>query len=478
MNLNNGNVNNNTRSNVNTNNRVRAFLALKVNKPLFYERYLGMKDLVVKENWIPLEDFFSAYKDCRRRKRTTMNALKFEVNYEDNLVQLWKDVNQRKYKVGKSITFIVTRPKLREIFAADFRDRVIHHVIMQRLEPLFENILIEDTYSCRKEKGTLYGVQRLRDKIKEISNNYTEDCWIGKFDIKGFFMSINKPILWNKLKTFIETNYQEHDKDTLLYIVEKTVLNRPQDNCVRKSPELMWSGLPANKSLFTCHEDCGIPIGNLTSQCFANFYLDEFDHILSNMFNGYYGRYVDDFYVLAKSKKEITRRVKFIRTWLWKNLRLTLHPDKTYIQHYSKGVRFIGSVVKKDRVRVGNVMLGNFYSAIHRFNVLDNTRENAIDLVHTANSYLGLMIHQDSFKRRKKLVDMLDRKWRGIVYTDKNYSKLILSKEYNPSSKIKIDLRKNRKETIKKIFSDNTKTLKDVDISDISEELFWMEFLR
>ena len=65
-----------------------------------------MKDLVVKENWIPLEDFFSAYKDCRRRKRTTMNALKFEVNYEDNLVQLWKDVNQRKYKVGKSITFI------------------------------------------------------------------------------------------------------------------------------------------------------------------------------------------------------------------------------------------------------------------------------------------------------------------------------------------------------------------------------------
>ena len=76
------------------------------------------------------------------------------------------------------------------------------------------------------------------------------------------------------------------------------------------------------------------------------------------------------------------------------------------------------------------------------------------------------------------LVDMLDRKWRGIVYTDKNYSKLILSKEYNPSSKIKIDLRKNRKETIKKIFSDNTKTLKDVDISDISEELFWMEFLR
>lgn len=409
---------------------------------------------VPAEEQIPLEDFFKAYKDCRRRKRNTINALRFEVNYEDNLVQLWKDVNNSRYKVGKSITFIVTNPKFREVFAADFRDRIVHHVIMQRLEPLFEQEFIEDSYSCRLGKGTLYGVQRLQQKIRECSENYTKDCWIGKFDIKGFFMSINKPILWKTLENFINEKYDGPDKDRLLYITKETVLSRPQDHCVKKSNELLWAKLPKNKSLFTCHPDCGIPIGNLTSQCFANFYLNEFDHLMTKLFGGMYGRYVDDFYVISRNKKDITRRVEFIRTWLWKNLRLTLHPNKTYIQHYSKGVKFIGSVIKKDKVRIGNVMLGNFYSAIHRYNILSNTRENAEALVCTANSYLGLMVHTDSFDRRKKVYDMLDRKWKGIVYPAKDYSKLILTKDYNPVRRIKAAVKINRMDTLDHLFGD------------------------
>ena len=108
---------------------------------------------------IPLEDFFIAYYQCRKRKRKTINALQFEVNYEENLVKLWREVNSRKYEIGRSICFLVTRPKLREIFAADFRDRIVHHVIMMRLEPLFEEVFIEDNYNCRKGKGTLYGVK-------------------------------------------------------------------------------------------------------------------------------------------------------------------------------------------------------------------------------------------------------------------------------------------------------------------------------
>jgi len=98
-------------------------------------------------------------------------------------VKLWEEVNSRNYNIGRSICFLVTRPKLREVFAADFRDRIIHHVIMQRLEPLFEEAFIEDNYNCRKGKGTLYGIRRLHQMIKECSNNYTEDCYIGKFDL-------------------------------------------------------------------------------------------------------------------------------------------------------------------------------------------------------------------------------------------------------------------------------------------------------
>ena len=147
---------------------------------------------MTKQPHIELEEFFKAYYECRRRKRTTINAIGFEVNYADNLVELYNEVNSKRYKIGKSIAFIVTRPKPREIFAADFRDRIVHHIIIQRLNPLFEEAFIEDSYSCRKGKGTLYGIQRLHDKIKDLSKNYTEDVWIGKFDISGFFMNINK----------------------------------------------------------------------------------------------------------------------------------------------------------------------------------------------------------------------------------------------------------------------------------------------
>lgn len=435
-------------------------------------------DLSEKPNWIPLKDFFSAYFDCRRRKRTTINALKFEVDYTDNLVKLWKEVNSKNYKIGKSITFIVTRPKLREVFAADFRDRVVHHVIMQRLEPLFEKVLIDDCYSCRKGKGTLYGVERLRDKIKECSNNYTENCWIGKFDIRGFFMSINKPLLWGMLKKFIEDNYFGPDKEMLLYVVKKVVLHRPQDNCIKKSNESFWYRLPSNKSLFTCHPDCGIPIGNLTSQCFANFYLNEFDRLMSDMFNGFYGRYVDDFYILAKTKEELTSKVGFIRKWLWNKLRLTLHPDKIYIQHYKKGVRFIGSVVKKNKIKAGSVIIGNIYSAIHRFNIIDNTKENAIEIVNTMNSYLGFMVHHDSYFRRRKLCLMLDRKWRGIIYFNKNYSKVRLAREYSEIKETKNSIRNNKHIALGKLFA---VSLENIELDSLTvDELYEKEevFLR
>lgn len=209
--------------------------------------------------------FFKAYYDCRKHKRNTLNQLEFEANYEENLVKLCEEVNNRTYKIGKSICFVITRPKLREVFAADFRDRIIHHIIIMRIEPLLESIFIEDNYNCRKEKGVLYGVKRLYEQIRQCSENYTKDCYVSKFDMKGFFMSIHKPTLWNMLSKFIKDNYKEDDIDLLLYLINIVITNRPQDNCIKKSNEIMWERLPKNKSLFTCGEEYGMPIGNLTS---------------------------------------------------------------------------------------------------------------------------------------------------------------------------------------------------------------------
>ena len=180
---------------------------------------------------ISLEDVFEAYFECRRNKRRTANALAFEADYESRLIELWKDINSGVYQPGKSIAFIVTEPVKREVFAADFRDRVVHHLIIRKLNPLFEARFIEDSYSCREGKGTQYGIGRVASFIRECSENYTKDCYILKMDIQSFFMSIDKGILFKYLKEFILNHYFGEDKNLIVDLVEKVVFNAPEDNC-------------------------------------------------------------------------------------------------------------------------------------------------------------------------------------------------------------------------------------------------------
>jgi len=151
---------------------------------------------------IPLVDLFEAYEGCRRHKRNTANAIAFELDYEQNLVELCEEINNGIYQPGKSIAFIVDRPVKREIFAADFRDRVVHHLIINKLNALFEKEFIGDSYSCRKGKGTHKGIKRLDGFIRQCSQNYSRDCWILKLDIKGFFMSIDRQRLYHRLELF------------------------------------------------------------------------------------------------------------------------------------------------------------------------------------------------------------------------------------------------------------------------------------
>ena len=134
---------------------------------------------------VELEEVFRAYYDCRKNKRRTINALAFEADFEDNLIELWKDINSRKYTPGKSIAFIVTEPVKREVFAADFRDRIVHHLIINKLNHLFEAQFINDSYSCRDGKGTQFGIQRVAEFIRECSADYTKDCYILKMDIQS-----------------------------------------------------------------------------------------------------------------------------------------------------------------------------------------------------------------------------------------------------------------------------------------------------
>ena len=419
LNFNNGNQNNNNKS---TNrNRVRPVSAL------------------IWKKVVTGEDIFEAYFDCRRRKRGKRSSIIYEMNYEERLIELRDAINDRSYFPSKSICFVVTRPRHREVFAADFCDRIVHHYIALRLEPLFEMVFNDRTFNCRKGKGQLYGIECLKKDMYECSAGYTRDCWIAKLDLQGFFMSINKQMLANMLDNFIVENYTPGSKmralmadeeylerrdfpgevrkmmldyrydgsdiEDVRFVTRTVILHKPEENCIMRSPAQMWSHLSANKSLFTNGDGLGIAIGNLFSQLFANFLLNRLDWALEQYGIKCHGRYVDDFYMIHEDKELLLRTVPKIREVL-ASAGLTLHPRKFYLQHYTKGVSFTGCIVKPGRVYVEGRVCASFRSAVRRINnekTLSGLRKD----VDSINSYLGLTRHCNEYGSRRRLLQQL-----------------------------------------------------------------------
>ena len=406
----------------------------------------------VEDNKVTLEELFQAYIDCRKHKRKTTNALDFEADFEQNLIELYHEINDGSYCSGKSIAFIVDKPVKREVFAADFRDRVVHHLIINKLLPLLEKEFIHDSYSCREGKGVQYGVKRVADFVRLCSENYSEDCYILKMDIQSFFMSIDKKLLFAKLKKFINQKYQAADKKLLIDLVQKVVCACPEKNCCIKGSRTNWNGLPPSKSLFTVAAQKGLPIGNLTSQVFANFYLTAFDKFVKNMCGvEFYGRYVDDFVIVHKSKEFLLRLIPRLKAFIRQELLLNLHPKKIYLQHYSKGVKFIGAVIKPGRQYIGNRTKGNFFDKLRFFNneALHNENfvcENAEHFAACVNSYLGFMVHYSSFKiRRRMLCENIAPAWFKVINISKDFKKIVVKPEYKLRSMVMTKLKKRAK---------------------------------
>lgn len=362
---------------------------------------------------VSIEDIFEAYYDCRKHKRRTANALKFELDFEKELVKLWKEVNNGTYEPHRSIAFIVTEPVQREIFAADFRDRIIHHLIINKINPLLEAYFIDDSFNCRKGKGVLAGVRQAENYMKLCSKNYTQDCYVLKLDLQSFFPSIDKRILFDSLAAFVNERYMGADKRIIVDLIESTIFNAPQNDCVIKGKRSDWVGLPPSKSLFGSGPEVGMPIGNLTSQIMANFYLTKLDKYIKNKLRiRYYARYVDDLFLLHPSKEYLQEVSRNITKFAAEELKVKVHPRKFYLQHYSKGANFIGAYIKPGRVYIGKRTKSNMYMAITKgLAELETGMDVCMDkLEHftsSINSYLGFMVHYKTFKLRKKMLSMI-----------------------------------------------------------------------
>ncbi len=398
--------------------RVVAFCIKDVKSLNFVFLFIDMEqgELFNFDQPITLDEVFEAYFECRKHKRGTLNALAFELDFESNLIKLWQEINNKTYQIGRSIAFIVNKPVKREIFAADFRDRIVHHLIIRKLEQYFEHIFSPNSCSCRKGKGTLYAVRKTREAIIRQSARCVNGCYVLKLDIQAFFMSVDCQLLYQKLKAFVHRYYVGGDKNLLLWLIQLVVLNRPQQNCIRKGKKLNWADLPPHKSLFYAQKFNGMPIGNLTSQIFANFYLNEFDSYIESFKAVDYIRYVDDFVVIHPSRNGLKRLIKKARDFLKNRLKLILHPKKVYLQHYKKGFNFIGVRFKGNNILSGLRLKSQFLSKVREMNEKKGhlTTKRAEDIRSFFNSYCGYLRHLNGYQLRLKA-------WRLLKYDLRRY---------------------------------------------------------
>ena len=371
---------------------------------------------------------FEAYYDCRSGKRGKRVAIIYEMDYENRLFDLLDRVNDRTYHPSTSNCFVVTRPRYREVFAADFEDRIIHHWIALRLEPLFEKVFSDRTFNCRKGKGQLFGIEMLKADIRACSHGYTRSCWICKLDIKGFFMSIDQRMLADMIDRFILTYYKGDDTEDLRFLCRTVIMHEPEKDCIRRTPDFLWSFLSADKSLFTNGE--GVAIGNLFAQLFANFMLNELDWYLEELGFKYHGRYVDDFYIIDPDKAKIIAAIPLIRAKL-KSLGLRLHPKKFYLHHYTKGVSFTGAIVKPRAVYAEGRTIDAFEAAVRRLNRARN-KEELFAAVQSVNSYLGLLRHYNEYASRVRILNQMSPKVWKYCYIWGHYEVLKIKNRYKP----------------------------------------------
>jgi len=417
INMNNGNINNNNKTN---SNRVRAISATSS-----------------KVYDIPLSSIIEAYDNCCANKHSATDCVRFYSSYEMQLVYLWQQICYGYYQPAPSTAFIVNRPVKREIFAAAYIDRVVHHWICMRIEPLIEAHFMECgdvSMNCRKEHGCQVAVKRLDGIIRRVSLNYTRDAWVFKGDIQSFFMSMPKSLIWEMVSDFLEERYDKDDKDCLLYLLSITIFNHPEDSCIRKSPLSYWEGLPASKSLFGSDPDKGMAIGNLPTQLLANFLATCLDlYVMKHLgYDGNYLRFVDDFAIVTSDLQKLKHDIPPIEAYLKEQMLLKLHPKKRYLQHYSKGVPFVGAVIKPGRTYISNRTRGNLYRCIHRYNgyAKDGMAPMVAEkFVASLNSYFGLMIHYDTYGVRRKAIKMLDPEWWEYLYIRGHYEVVVLKKK-------------------------------------------------
>lgn len=374
-----------------------------------------------------LLDLYRAWKDARRHKRRKDYQLRFERNAESELQRLRDAILSGTYRPGRSTCFIIHDPKMREVFAAQFRDRVVHHLLYSYIAPYLIPGFIRDSYSCIPGRGTHDGILRLEEHIRRVSGNYSGPCFILKLDIEGYFMHIDRERLLKICLRSLEPFRARLDFPLVEYLLRGIIRDDPTVNCRRVGSLSDWDGLPDSKSLFHSPPGCGLPIGNLTSQLFSNVYMDLFDkYMVSLVGEDRYGRYVDDAYVVGTGKAELRRIIPLAEAFLRNELGLSLSRNKIAIYSAYRGVEFLGAYLKPFRRYVSNKTLSRMLEKVERLEYASNP----VARWRSLNSFLGITSHYSAYNLRMNEILLRVPSAFDDGYYTKSALKYVLKKKY------------------------------------------------
>ncbi len=363
-------------------------------------------DIIGMRKWL-IREFTISFCEARKNKLHTFNEHAYDVNWSENIVHLVDAVLERYYRPSSSISFVIFEPMIREIFAAPFTDRIIHHFLYRMQYVWWDNRFIPDSYSCRENKGTLYAIKRAKRMMQQATNNFTAEAYIIKLDIRGYFMSLPRSKLYARIKWGLEHQFGPYFNQSsafelykiCLFLWHQIIFDDPVKKSRRRGRIRDWNCLPPEKSLYARAPGIGIVIGNLTSQLVSNIFLDQLDRFIRyDLGYKYYGRYVDDFFIIVPAAKydQAKSDVAKIESFLHDELGLTLHSKKRYYGSVYNGMSFLGARIYPHCLYPSNRLQKHFERAIHLLKYNRTSDETII-------SYFGFFVHLDADNYIKKV---------------------------------------------------------------------------
>lgn len=343
---------------------------------------------------VKIEDLYKVYLRARSNKRRSKDSVKFEQNFETRLIDLCESLNNSTFTADSNYAFVVFSPKPREIFATEMKNRIVHHYMDWRLRPIYEKVLSERSFNNRKGLGLHKAIDTYRNDIIEFTDNFTRDAWCVHLDLKGYFPNADVEIALKQQLDLIDRYYEGEDKEDLKFMMSTCMRADPARHCEVFVPRSSWDAIAPEKSLFNKPTGTGGAIGFLCWQNAMSLYINDVVKWLQSHDFLRVVVFVDDIYIVTNDKARFLALMPLLRS-KFAELKVTMNEKKFYLQHYSKGIMCLGTMLKFGRKYMNDRTFNNALKKVKD----TSKKESPEKLLCSMNSHLGCFKNRNEYKR-------------------------------------------------------------------------------